>query len=215
LVLASAERADVLVDFSDVAAGTTFNLLNTATAPFDGTFADPATAGRVELRGLPPYPEVLRLRMIGGRVVRRPTPTQLATDLQPIGEDDLARRPVRASALVEQELDGQHSMLTLREFAEDPDETSPPITLIDATRDGSGPVTRLRIVATRFEAGSPSFPSCASPRSGDSSTSPATPSHPRASDPFWVLTCCRPARCRGTGGLLRAAGARASHQQSR
>jgi spore coat protein A len=36
LVLASAERADLLVDFSDLAPGTELTLLNTAAAPFDG-----------------------------------------------------------------------------------------------------------------------------------------------------------------------------------
>ena len=45
LVLASAERADLLVDFSDLAPGVELTLWNTAAAPFDGTFADPAVAG--------------------------------------------------------------------------------------------------------------------------------------------------------------------------
>lgn len=39
LVLASAERADLLVDFSDLDSGTELTLWNTATAPFDGTCA--------------------------------------------------------------------------------------------------------------------------------------------------------------------------------
>jgi FtsP/CotA-like multicopper oxidase with cupredoxin domain len=38
LVLASAERADLLVDFSDLAPGSELTLLNTAAAPFDGAF---------------------------------------------------------------------------------------------------------------------------------------------------------------------------------
>src|SRR5258705_11205636 len=37
LVLSSAERADLIVDFSDLEPGTELTLLNTATAPFDGT----------------------------------------------------------------------------------------------------------------------------------------------------------------------------------
>ena len=44
LVLASAERADLLVDFSDVAPGARLRLINTATAPFDGAPLDPDTA---------------------------------------------------------------------------------------------------------------------------------------------------------------------------
>jgi o-aminophenol oxidase len=67
LVLASAERADLLVDFSDLAPGTELTLWNTATAPFDGTFADPVTAGTANLDGLLPYPEVLRIRVVDGR----------------------------------------------------------------------------------------------------------------------------------------------------
>src|SRR6185437_9150668 len=37
LVLASAERADLLVDVSDLAPGDELTLVNTARAPFDGT----------------------------------------------------------------------------------------------------------------------------------------------------------------------------------
>src|SRR5690348_8219735 len=37
LVLASAERADLLVDFSDLASGSELTVLNTAAAPFDGS----------------------------------------------------------------------------------------------------------------------------------------------------------------------------------
>jgi spore coat protein A len=37
LVLASAERADLLIDFSDLEPGTELTLLNTAVAPFDGS----------------------------------------------------------------------------------------------------------------------------------------------------------------------------------
>ena len=37
LVLASAERADLLVDFSDLEPGSELTLINTATAPFDGS----------------------------------------------------------------------------------------------------------------------------------------------------------------------------------
>src|SRR4029077_10306669 len=45
LVLASAERADLLVDFSDLAPGTELTVMNTARAPFDGAMADPSDAG--------------------------------------------------------------------------------------------------------------------------------------------------------------------------
>ena len=37
LILSPAERADLLVDFSDLAPGSELTLLNTARAPFDGS----------------------------------------------------------------------------------------------------------------------------------------------------------------------------------
>src|SRR5713226_4536999 len=43
LVLASAERADILIDFSDLPLGAELTLWNNAGAPFNGVFADPAT----------------------------------------------------------------------------------------------------------------------------------------------------------------------------
>ncbi|MCM3676901.1 multicopper oxidase [Peribacillus simplex] len=48
LLLAPAERADILIDFSTLAPGTTVILTNTANAPFpDGTPADPQTVGQI------------------------------------------------------------------------------------------------------------------------------------------------------------------------
>jgi FtsP/CotA-like multicopper oxidase with cupredoxin domain len=41
LVLASAERADLLIDFSDLAPGSELMLFNTAAAPFDGAPSPP------------------------------------------------------------------------------------------------------------------------------------------------------------------------------
>jgi spore coat protein A, manganese oxidase len=48
LLIAPAERADILIDFSILAPGTTVILTNTANAPFpDGTPADPQTVGQI------------------------------------------------------------------------------------------------------------------------------------------------------------------------
>jgi spore coat protein A len=48
LMLAPAERADILIDFSSLAPGTTVILRNTANAPFpDGTAPDPETVGQI------------------------------------------------------------------------------------------------------------------------------------------------------------------------
>src|SRR5690348_8140862 len=61
LVLASAERADLLVDFSDLEPGTDLTLLNTARAPFDGSSFPAADAEHAaDLDGLLPYPQVMR-----------------------------------------------------------------------------------------------------------------------------------------------------------
>ena len=122
LVLASAERADLLVDFSDLAPGTELTLWNTATAPFDGTVVDPAAAGRVDLDGLLPFPEVLRIRVKEGRRSRHSVPQVLATDFRRTGRDELTGAVVRAIALVEQEaeVEGAPPMLTMRELALDP-----------------------------------------------------------------------------------------------
>jgi FtsP/CotA-like multicopper oxidase with cupredoxin domain len=47
-MIAPAERADILIDFSSLAPGTTVILMNTANAPFpDGATADPETVGQI------------------------------------------------------------------------------------------------------------------------------------------------------------------------
>ena len=159
LVLASAERADLLVDFSDLAPGTELTMWNTARAPFDGAFADPATAGDSDLEGLLPYPEVLRLRVVGGRRSTFSVPSILATDFQRTRQDDLADAVVRAIALVERPaaVEGQPPMLTLRELVEDPAAGEPVITIVEA-RGGEERTTRWRTVATRFEDAATFFP---------------------------------------------------------
>jgi spore coat protein A len=153
LVLASAERADLLVDFSDLALGTELTLWNTATAPFDGTFVDPSTAGNVDLDGLLPYPEVLRIRVKAGRRSRQSVPPALAADFRRTGRNELTGAVVRAIALVEQpaEVEGAPPMLTMRELAADATASAPVITLVESQRPGEESVTHWRTVATRFE----------------------------------------------------------------
>ncbi len=160
LVLASAERADLLVDFSDLAPGTELTLWNTATAPFDGTVVDPAAAGRVDLDGLLPFPEVLRIRVTEGRRSRHSVAQVLATDFRRTGRDELTGAVVRAIALVEQEaeVEGAPPMLTMRELAPDPTADEPLITLVESQGDGEERITRWRTVATRFEDTTTFFP---------------------------------------------------------
>jgi spore coat protein A len=160
LVLASAERADLLVDFSDLAPGTELTLWNTATAPFDGTFVAAAIAGRADVDGLLPYPEVLRIVVSEGHGSRHHVPAALATDFRRTGRDELTGAVVRAIALVEQEaeVDGQPPMMTMRELAEDPAADGPVITLVEPHGDGEDRLTRWRTVATRFEDTTTFFP---------------------------------------------------------
>ena len=72
LLLAAAERADLLVDFSDLAPGSELTVLNTAAAPFDGSSFPAADAeNAADLEDLLPYPQVLRFRVFGESATRR------------------------------------------------------------------------------------------------------------------------------------------------
>ena len=160
LVLASAERADILIDFSDLAVGTELTLWNNAPSPFNGTFADPYTAGTPDLAGLLPYPEVLQFRVIdGGRVPPTPRPV-LATDFQRPDRKQLEGCLVRAIALVEQESkrEGEPSMLTMRELTESAPTDQSELTLVELGAGQSEQVKRWRTVATRFEDKTNFFP---------------------------------------------------------
>jgi FtsP/CotA-like multicopper oxidase with cupredoxin domain len=157
LVLASAERADLLVDFSGLEPGSELTLFNTATAPFDGSSlaaADAASAANLD--GLLPYPQVMRLRVVAATTTRRsiPTPRELATDYETPVPDALAGAPRRAIALVERELDGEPNMLTMRELAiADNGETGLLVTVSEGER-----TTHYRAVAAHFEDATTFFP---------------------------------------------------------
>jgi FtsP/CotA-like multicopper oxidase with cupredoxin domain len=155
LVLASAERADLLVDFSDLPPGTELTLWNTAAAPFDGTVVDPTAAGRVDLDGLLPYPEVLRIRVVEGRRSRFSPPRVLATDFRRTRRDELAGAVVRAIALVEQE--GDPPMLTMQELVAASRADDAFVTLVES-QGGVERVTHWRTVAARFEDATTFFP---------------------------------------------------------
>ncbi len=160
LVLASAERADILIDFSDLARGTELTLWNNASAPFNGAFADPFTAGRPDLEGLLPYPEVLLFRVTDGRRGGRRPPAVLATDFQRADRGQLNGCVVRAIALVEQESNrqGQPSTLTMRELTQEGATDEPVITLVEAGAGQPGQTSRWRTAATRFEDKTNFFP---------------------------------------------------------
>jgi len=155
LVLASAERADLLVDFSDLAPGSELTLLNTAGAPFDGApfpaadARDAADPGRMLA-----YPHVMRFRVAPGSVTRRAIPSELATDYRTPAPDALAGAPRRTILLVERELSGEPNMLTMRELVvADDDHTGPVVTVTDGEQ-----TTRYRAVAAHFEDATVFFP---------------------------------------------------------
>jgi FtsP/CotA-like multicopper oxidase with cupredoxin domain len=155
LVLASAERADLLVDFSDLEPGRELTLLNTAAAPFDGTpFPAAQAESAANLDGLLPYPEVMRFRVVAGPATRRTIPRELATDYSPPGPEAIASAPRRTIVLVERELDGQPNMLTMRELAVvDAGSTGSLVTIANGER-----VIRYRSVAAHFEDRATFFP---------------------------------------------------------
>jgi spore coat protein A len=155
LVLASAERADLVVDFSDLEPGSELTLLNTAAAPFDGSPFPAADArNAADLDGLLPYPQVMRFRVTQGPVASRAIPRELATDYQTPSSEALDGAPRRAIALVERELDGEPSMLTMRELEIAPaDHTGPLVTVTEGEQS-----TRYRTVASHFEDSTTFFP---------------------------------------------------------
>jgi FtsP/CotA-like multicopper oxidase with cupredoxin domain len=155
LVLASAERADLLVDFSDLEPGAELTLLNTAAAPFDGSSFPASDAEQAaDLDGLLPYPHVMRFRVTPGAATRRPIPRELATDYEPPTTDELARAPRRAIALVEREMHVGPNMLTMRELALADDDHSGPVVIVT---DGDRTI-RYRTVAAHFEDATTFFP---------------------------------------------------------
>ena len=155
LVLASAERADLLVDFTDLAPGSELTLVNTAAAPFDGAPFPAANARNAADPGqMLPYPHVMGFRVVPGPAGRRTVPGELATDYRPPSPDALAGVPRRTVALVERELDGEPNMLTMRELVPAADDhTGPAVTVTDGEQ-----TTRYRAAAAHFEDATTFFP---------------------------------------------------------
>jgi FtsP/CotA-like multicopper oxidase with cupredoxin domain len=155
LVLSSAERADLLVDFSDLPPNTELTVFNTATAPFDGSGFPAASAeNAANLDGLLPYPQVLRLRVSGEAMTRISVPRELASDFEPPASAVLSAATRRAIALVERELEGEPNMLTMRELeAAELGDDGPLVSIVDGDE-----TTRYRVVAAHFEDTTTFFP---------------------------------------------------------
>lgn len=150
LILAPAERADLIVDFRAFA-GTNLRLVNTATAPFDGGALpsglapgdpDPNPDDRLA------EPDVMEFR-VGHEVVADPftLPARLAGSFTRLTHDALpADHEHRTVALVERD------ELELWELAEvDPSTTPLPVDGIVQVRGADGTVTTYRRMAARLE----------------------------------------------------------------
>ncbi|MBV8152717.1 MAG: multicopper oxidase domain-containing protein, partial [Candidatus Eremiobacteraeota bacterium] len=154
LVLACAERADVLADFSGLDSGAELTVFNTAGAPFDGA---PFPAERAEraanLDALLPYPFVMRIRVVAGTPPPRVIPRELDSDLRLPTPETLGMAPRRTILLVERQLPDQPSMLTMRELAACADAATAPVTIADGPRSSG-----YRAVAAHFEDATTFFP---------------------------------------------------------
>ena len=145
LVLAPAERADLIVDFGAFR-GKRLLLVNTAGAPFDGA---PATtpAGAPDPDNKLAYPGVMQFRVSSDQVDDPFAMPRRLSSFQRRTYDALPPNSRRRMVALVEYPDG---MLTLRELAALPDGQTtdgPLITVVD----DQGIATRYRTVASRFE----------------------------------------------------------------
>jgi FtsP/CotA-like multicopper oxidase with cupredoxin domain len=147
LILAPAERADLIVDFRNFR-GQRLVLVNTAISPFKGT-AYNHESGTADAEHLLPYPQVMQFRVSS---VQTDDPFRMPTRLSSfrrVRADDLPSTCVqRMVALVKHEVDG-HDMFMLHELIPS-DAASAGDALIEV-QDETGIVTKYRTVAQRFE----------------------------------------------------------------
>jgi len=140
LVLAPAERADLLVDFRPFR-GERLRLVNTAGSPFDGSPSNQAP-GTPDPTNRLPYPDVMEFRVSGQRVNDTFVLPEWLASFRRLPPPDVER----LVALVE-EVDG---MLTLHELEPvNPLEEQPSQPIIAVTGE-SGITTRYRTVAAHF-----------------------------------------------------------------
>jgi FtsP/CotA-like multicopper oxidase with cupredoxin domain len=158
LVLAPAERADLLADFSGLEPGSQLILTNTAGAPFDGhPFPATDATAAADPGQLLPYPDILRFHAVPGHQARRPRPARLATDITAPTRTDLGGAVRRTVALAEQELEDKPNMVTMRELAPVPD-GDPQAPAITVVGQQGQTLARLRTAATHFEDPATFFP---------------------------------------------------------
>jgi FtsP/CotA-like multicopper oxidase with cupredoxin domain len=147
LLLAPAERADLIVDFRALQ-GQRLTLVNTAGAPFDNS---PATQppGTPDPENRLPHPEVMEFR-VSSQPVDDPfvLPTALSSSYRRLEHDRLP--PVhqhRVVAMVEYPA----GMLTFHELAEVPDGDAAAGEALITVADEQGKTVRYRTIAKQFE----------------------------------------------------------------
>jgi FtsP/CotA-like multicopper oxidase with cupredoxin domain len=147
LILAPAERADLIVDFRGFR-GQRLVMVNTAISPFKGASfnKDPGTA---DAEHLLPYPQVMQFRVSSERTDDSfRMPTRLSS-FRRVKVDDLPSTCVqRMVALVKHEVDG-HDMFMLHELV--PADASTAGEALIQVQDESGAITNYRTIAARFE----------------------------------------------------------------
>jgi FtsP/CotA-like multicopper oxidase with cupredoxin domain len=116
LILAPAERADLIVDFSGFPDGVDLTWVNVATAPYDNTTTAPAQPGQPAADKRVPFPNVMQFRVRGapsGHALALPSPL---SDFAPLDHAQFGRHEHRFVALREEVGGPYDGLLTLWEL---------------------------------------------------------------------------------------------------
>jgi FtsP/CotA-like multicopper oxidase with cupredoxin domain len=142
LILAPAERADLIVDFRALH-GQRLVLVNTATTPFKGLAFD-KEPGTADAKALLPNPQVMQFRVSSHRADDPFAMPARLSSFRRINSTELPATCVhRTVALVKHEVDG-HDMFMLHELV-------PAGEALIAIQDESGRITNYLTIAMRFE----------------------------------------------------------------
>jgi len=147
LILAPAERADLIVDFRRLG-GQHLTMVNAAAAPFKGAAFD-RPPGTADAEHRMPFPQVMQFR-VSPEPAADPfvTPKRLSSFRRITGPDLATAAVHRMIALVKHEVDGR-DMFMMHELAPLPARTTgEPLIEIE---DESGAITNYRTAAERFE----------------------------------------------------------------
>jgi spore coat protein A len=122
LLLAPAERADLIIDFSGLPDGTALTWVNTAVAPYDGTTKD-GHPGAADTAHRVPFPDVLQFRVKGNEPPADFSLPEPLSDFARLEHDQFGNHRHRFIALREEVGGPYDGMLTLWELEKslDPD----------------------------------------------------------------------------------------------